>query len=245
MEQDPKISVITVCRNARHALEKTVESVRGQSYDNIEYIVIDGASTDGSSEYLESLGDKIDILVSEPDRGIYDAMNKGIARASGEWLIFMNAGDTFASDDTLDSIFSTPDDYSEYGIIYGDVIKTGIDGIPRRKKAEPPHNSHRMFFCHQSSLIRRSDALSTPFDTRYSMSADLCQMKTLLKRGVKFKQISLPIAVFDTSGVSNARRSDGLRENITIVCRTDSLFTKIRLLPRLYIPYILCRLRGK
>ncbi len=245
MEQDPKISVITVCRNARHALEKTIKSVKGQSYGNIEYIVIDGASTDGSSEYLESLGDKIDILVSEPDRGIYDAMNKGIARASGEWLIFMNAGDTFASDNTLDSIFSSPDDYSGYGIIYGDVIKTGIDGIPRRKKAEPPHNSHRMFFCHQSSLIRRTDALSTPFDTRYRMSADLCQMKTLLKKGVKFKQIGMPIAVFDTSGVSNSRRSDGLRENIAIVSRTDSLFSKIKLLPRLYIPYILCRLRGK
>ncbi len=245
MEQDPKISVITVCRNARNALEKTIKSVKGQSYGDIEYIVIDGASTDGSSEYLESLGDKIDILVSEPDRGIYDAMNKGIARASGEWLIFMNAGDTFASDNTLDSIFSSPDDYSGYGIIYGDVIKTGIDGIPRRKKAEPPHNSHRMFFCHQSSLIRRTDALSTPFDTRYRMSADLCQMKTLLKKEGKFKQIGMPIAVFDTSGVSNSRRSDGLRENIAIVSRTDSLFSKIKLLLRLYIPYILCRLRGK
>lgn len=245
MEQSPKISVITVCRNALGPLKKTVESVIRLSYDNIEYVVIDGASTDGSREYLESLGDKIDILVSEPDKGIYDAMNKGIARASGEWLIFMNAGDTFADDKTLSSIFSAPADYSGYGIIYGDVIKTGADGMPRRKIAEPPHNSHRMFFCHQSSFIRRTDAISTPFDTRYRMSADLCQMKTLLRNGVKFKQIDLPVSVFDTSGVSNSRRSDGLRENIAIVCRTDTLFTKIKLLPRLYIPYILCRLRGK
>lgn len=245
MEQSPKISVITVCRNALGALEKTAESVGRQTYGNIEYIVIDGASTDGSREYLESLGDKIDILVSEPDKGIYDAMNKGIARASGEWLIFMNAGDTFAGDDTLTSIFDAPNDFSDYGIIYGDVIKVGADGIPRQKRAEKPHNCHRMFFCHQSSFIRRTVAVATPFDTRYRMSADLCQMKTLIRKGIRFKQIELPVANFDTSGVSNARRSDGLRENISIVSRTDSLISKIKLLPRLYIPYLLCRLRGK
>lgn len=241
----PKISVITVCRNALEPLKKTVASVVSQTYGNIEYVVVDGASTDGSREYLESLGDKIDVLISEPDKGIYDAMNKGIARASGEWLIFMNAGDTFAGTDGLNHIFYNPSDYDGYGVIYGNVIKVGADGISHEKTAEPPHNSHRMFFCHQSSFIRRSEALSTPFDTRYRMSADLCQMKTLLKKGVKFKQINMPIAVFDTSGVSNTRRSAGLRENISIVCRNDSLAAKIKLLPRLYIPYILCRLRGK
>ncbi len=245
MEQSPRISVITVCRNALNALTKTVESVGRQSYGNVEYIVIDGASTDGSREYLESLGNKIDILVSEPDKGIYDAMNKGIAKASGEWLIFMNAGDTFADDNTLSSIFSTSGDLSDYGIIYGDVVKIGADGVPHRKHAEKPHNSHRMFFCHQSSFIRRDVARSTPFDTRYRMSADLCQMKTLIRKGIKFKQIDLPVAIFDTSGVSNARRSDGLRENISIVSRTDSPLSRIKLLPRLYIPYLLCRLRGK
>ena len=101
--------------------------------------------------------------ISEPDKGIYDAMNKGIRMAEGEWVIFMNAGDVFASDDTLSKVFSVERDAD---VIYGDVIKG--DSI---KKAESPHNGHRMYFCHQSAFVRTSCLKEFPFDIQHRMSA--------------------------------------------------------------------------
>lgn len=245
MEQSPKISVVTVCRNSLPLLRVTVGSVISQSYGNVEYIVVDGASTDGTPKYVRSLGGKVAIFVSEPDNGIYDAMNKAIAHATGEWIIFMNAGDTFYSVDTLRQVFDSGGGYDGFGVVYGDVAKLQPDGSYAVKQAEPPHNSHRMFFCHQSAFYRRDNLLAMPFDVRHRMSADIHQVKRLLAAGVRFKQLHLPIAVFDTSGVSNVRRSDGLRDNIRVVRELDPFATQCRLLPRLCIPYLLCRLRGK
>src|SRR5690348_8623089 len=96
-----KISVITVCYNAAHLLRKTIESVLEQDYEPLEYIIVDGASEDDSKSVFESYGDGIDLVVSEPDSGIYDAMNKGIALSGGELIIFLNAGDYFVSKDAL------------------------------------------------------------------------------------------------------------------------------------------------
>lgn len=239
------VTVVTVCRNALPLLRKTVESVVSQTFPDIEYVVIDGSSTDGTKEYVKSLGDKVDVFISEPDNGIYDAMNKGIANAHGEWIIFMNAGDTFYSDDTVAQVFGG-EDYSEYGVVYGDVAKKVGDAEELIvKKASAPHNSHRMFFCHQSAFYRREDLKHTLFDTRHRMSADIHQVKRLYKSGVKFCQLDMPIAIFDTSGVSNVRRSTGLRDNISVVNELDPFLTRLRLLPKLYIPYLVCRLRHK
>lgn len=98
--EEVKISVITVCYNAVDTLEKTIQSVLEQTYHNIEYIIIDGGSTDGTVEIIHRYVDYLAYWVSEPDRGIYDAMNKGIERATGEWVNFMNAGDYFYNYDT-------------------------------------------------------------------------------------------------------------------------------------------------
>ena len=98
------VTVVTVCRNVKSSLEKTMNSLLHQSYAHIDYVIIDGASTDGTPEMLgKTEGIR---WISEPDKGIYDAMNKGIRMAEGEWVIFMNAGDVFASDDTLSKVFS-------------------------------------------------------------------------------------------------------------------------------------------
>ena len=97
----PKFSVITVTYNAEKVLEDTVQSVISQTYHHVEYIIIDGASKDGTLEIVDRYRDRIHQLVSEPDKGLYDAMNKGIALATGDYLCFLNAGDSFHEDDTL------------------------------------------------------------------------------------------------------------------------------------------------
>lgn len=233
----PRVTVVTVCRNAIEALQKTMANVEAQSYDNMEYIVVDGASTDGTPELLAHYEGRLTGFVSEPDNGIYDAMNKGAAMATGEWLIFMNAGDTFAANDVIERVFEEP---RSADVIYGDVIKNGV-----MKKAEPPHNGHRMFFCHQSSFVRKAVFEDFPFDTSHCLSADFKQMKQLYLAGKQFLRLDFPVADFDTHGLSNTKRSVGLRDNIKVICETDQLKDQLRLLPRLCFVWLLCRLRGK
>lgn len=128
-EMNNKLSVITICRNCRDDLERTVQSVVAQTYANLEYIVIDGGSTDGTMQILEAYKEQIDTIISEPDDGIYDALNKGIKVASGEWIICLNAGDTFTSEHILADVFKSPIAtttsflYSDFWLCYGNGTK--------------------------------------------------------------------------------------------------------------------------
>ena len=231
------VTIITVCRNHAQELERTIRSVESQTWQEKEYLVIDGASTDDSLDVIKAHEASITRWVSEPDQGIYDAMNKGVKMAQGEWVIFMNAGDTFAGDDTLQRVFGSPQDAD---VIYGDVIKGELV-----KKAEAPRNAHRMFYCHQSAFVRTSCLREFPFDIRHRMSADFKQVKQLFLSGKRFRQLDFPVANFDTQGVSNRNRSAGLYDNIQVIRETDRLWEQVRLLPRLWITYLICRIRGK
>ncbi|MCM1110075.1 MAG: glycosyltransferase [Clostridium sp.] len=235
----PKVSVVTVCYNDREGLELTVRNVARQDYPNLEYIVVDGGSTDGSRELLDRYASSITRSVSEPDCGIYDAMNKGVAMASGEFVIFMNAGDRFAADDVVCRVFAQAE-ARRGDVVYGDVIKGGVV-----KRAGEPKNCHRMFFCHQCCFGRRQLLLDTPFDTAHRMSADFKWVKSMIRQGRRFVRTDVAVADFDTSGVSNRCRSAGLLDNIRVVREMDTPAERLRLLPRLIFPYILCRLRGK
>ncbi len=104
----PKVSVITVCYNSQLVIEETIKSVVGQDYPNLEYIIIDGGSNDSTLDIIKKYKDKVDIMISEPDDGVYNAMNKGIDLATGIWLNFMNAGDCFADPGVLKRVFSNP-----------------------------------------------------------------------------------------------------------------------------------------
>lgn len=115
-----KISVITVCYNCVEEIERTLLSVLSQTYDAIEYIIIDGGSNDGTLDIIKKYSDRIKYWVSEPDNGIYDAMNKGITAATGSYLNFMNAGDMFVSCDTVSELFKHHTDES---ILYGNIIR--------------------------------------------------------------------------------------------------------------------------
>ena len=231
------VTIITVCRNHAQELERTIRSVESQTWQEKEYLVIDGASTDDTLDVIKAHEASITRWVSEPDQGIYDAMNKGVKMAQGEWVIFMNAGDTFAGDDTLQKVFRSPQDAD---VIYGDVIKGELV-----KKAEAPRNAHRMFYCHQSAFVRTSCLREFPFDIRHRMSADFKQVKQLFLSGKRFRQLDFPVANFDTQGVSNRNRSAGLYDNIQVIRETDRLWEQVRLLPRLWITYLICRIRGK
>ena len=235
---NPKISVITVCYNSLDMLKKTMQSVDSQTYDNFEYIIVDGNSTDGTPDYLKTYGGKITKYVSESDNGIYDAMNKGVKMSEGDYVIFLNAGDLFADDTTLQQIF---DGYSyDADVIYGDVIKNG-----KVKTAEKTHNAHKMYFCHQCCFTKLECLLQFPFDIKYKMSADFNFFKILTLNNKTFKQLDIPVAIFDTTGVSNAKRSKGLKENIEVVKEHDNFYNKLKLLPRLYFVYWYAKLRGK
>ena len=238
----PTVSVVMVTYNAGLLADKTLTNLAEQDYPNMEIVVIDGRSTDDTVPIIErhaaSLG-AVMRWVSEPDGGIYDAMNKGSLMATGEWVIFMNAGDVFASADVLRRIFAHGQPDAD--VLYGDVIKDGM--VKRAPYTYYPY--HRMLFCHQCVLTRRQMLLQTPFDTRHKLSADLKLFLMLYQRGARFHHVGLPMAIFDTGGVSNTQRSRGLRDNISVVCETIPMPQRIKFVARLAVPYLMCRLRGR
>lgn len=144
------ISIVTVCYNCKEDLETTIKSVAAQTYKNIEYIIVDGASTDGTKELLEKYKTNIQICISEPDDGIYDAMNKGIAHSHGEWLLFMNAGDTFCDANVLQNIFNEPIP-EEKKFIYSDYYFRHNNGNLEKKLTDRDMG----IVHHQSAIYKR------------------------------------------------------------------------------------------
>lgn len=147
----PTISVITVCRNAEKSIEKTIQSVVNQSFNDYEYLIIDGGSIDNTVSIIEKYSDRISFYVSELDNGIYDAMNKGIRKATGEWLIFMNAGDMFANEYVLNDLFSSKIPLNKsflYSDIYG--LRPNGERILRLLSFEKGN------LIHQAVIYRRS-----------------------------------------------------------------------------------------
>ena len=237
---EPVITIITVCRNVLKDLQRTFESVKSQTFSDYEYIIVDGASTDGTAEWLTKQQNCT--WVSEPDKGIYDAMNKGVHMAHGQWIIFLNAGDTFFSHETLQETipYLTP----AYGLIYGDIVKLR-HGELIVKKAEEPHNAHRMFFCHQALFTRKDLLQSTPFDITHTLSADFKFVKQMYKNNIPMLHAPIIIAHFDTTGASNQRVNKGLKDNIAVIKELDNFGERLRLIPRLRFKILWNKLRGK
>ena len=150
----PLISIITVVYNDIDSIEKTISSVLSQTYTNIEYIVIDGNSTDGTVEIINKYDNQISYWISEDDKGIYDAMNKGILNVNGEWINFMNSGDFFYDNDVISKIFTEEKDYENVSIIYGDHQIRRLEHS-EIFKALPLHLFWKcMPFSHQSMFIK-------------------------------------------------------------------------------------------
>lgn len=240
-ENKPLFSIVTVVFNGEAFIEKTLQSVLNQSFSNFEYIIIDGNSQDKTLSIVKKYINRIDTLISEHDLGIYNAMNKGAKMASGNFTLFLNCGDTFADENTLQKIADTITD-QEYDVIYGNVLKYSKNELVE-KKAEKPGNKHRMYFCHQSCVIRTSVLKTNLFDEKYTMSSDYKLFKCLYKNNATFCQVDFPIAIFDTSGVSNTNRSKGLLENIKIINECDKRIEWLRLMTRILPSYLTAKIK--
>ncbi len=232
-KQQPFITVVTICYNSKNHIKETITSVLNQSYSNKEYIIIDGASTDGTLEIIEPFRKHIDIFISEPDNGIYHAMNKAVSKSSGEWVIFMNAGDVFVDNSILKQVSYSLN--KDIDVLYGDIL------VLKNKKLEvkeaPPeiNDFHRMPFCHQAVFTSTSLLKEYPFDEKYHLSADFKFYKQLQLNNFRFQKTPIPITVYDRTGISNSQRTKGLSENIAIIKEVDNWKQKLLLLPRLYL----------
>jgi glycosyltransferase involved in cell wall biosynthesis len=198
---NPKISIITVCFNCKDDIEDTIISVTEQKYSNIEYIIIDGGSTDGTLDIIRKYDSQIDLFISEPDNGIFDAMNKGIKAATGIWMNFMNAGDRFYDGNVLSRInFS---DYPEHGLIYGNTeYKIGI-----RKPFPISSLSYGLIMaCHQSMFFNK-DILKANlnYSNRFILINEFDLVCRIIKNGFKHQYIDVTIAHFIGGGISTKK----------------------------------------
>jgi len=201
----PLVTVVTVARNCCEFLEGTIRSVLGQTYKNIEYIVIDGGSTDGSVEILRQYADRIDQWLSEADNGIYEAMNKGAALAAGEWIIFMNAGDRFYDNEVVSRVFSR--DCSCYDLMYGDEELDYGGRFAKILKAGSAEDLWKgMQFSHQSVFVRTALVLRTGFNTDNTIGADFEMIYRLKQEGRTFLHLDETVAVTQAGGLSDTKR---------------------------------------
>lgn len=167
-----KITVVTVTYNAQSFLESTLQNIKNQNYSNIEYIVIDGGSSDATVDIIKKYEQSITYWISQPDKGIYDAMNKAIDKASGEWIIFMNAGDTFYSNDSIEKFLQDVNVNTE---LYNGAINF-IDSMTGEEKVRFPHGLEKVWITvpcwHQASFIKTSLMKEYKYSLEYKIAGD-------------------------------------------------------------------------
>lgn len=233
---NPKISIVTVCFNAVETIETTIRSVIYQSYDNIEYIIIDGASTDGTVEVISKYRDKIAYFISESDNGIYDAMNKGVNCASGDWINFMNSGDVFYNNGVLSEISSRLRDGD---IIYGDTMLSFSVGTKLKKPYPLEEIVDKMVFGHQATFVRVDYHKKHLFDTSYKSSADYNFFREAYLSGVSFMYYPITIVSYCAEdGFSIQNRLLSMREDAKIKGIDRSLKWKVNYLRFIAQTYI-------
>lgn len=219
-----KISVITIVYNGQDIIERTIKGVLAQTYrKNVEYIVIDGASTDNTLDIIKRYESDIDLIVSEPDKGIYDAMNKGVNLASGEWISFINADDTFADDDVLANVISMVEDSDD--VVYGSTDFISEDDELIFKDSPKPIETivDSMPFCHQAALIKSSLIKELKFDTTFKIIADFDSFLRAYLLGAKFRGVDLTISSFRWGGLSTTSVFSSAIETIYSILRNTSL----------------------
>lgn len=234
-----KLSVITVCYNDKSGLTRTLESVDRQTCKEFQYIVIDGASEDGSCELLAQYGEMIDYKVSEKDNGIYNAMNKGIAQADGEYCLFLNAGDSFYSDDTIENVLPLLEGAD---FISGDTLCTFADGRHDVWSAVSQPTTYLMAvysLSHQATFIRTSLLKQRPYREDLRIVSDWEQMFfELIIKDRTYKKIEKFVCRFAQGGVSSSQKENREKERRKVL---DEHFSK-RMQHDLVHPNLLVRI---
>ena len=235
LDSRPLVSVITVVYNDANGLERTIQSIQSQTYSNIEHVIIDGASTDGTTDIIKKYQNGIAYWISEPDKGLYDAMNKGLRASSGDYVWFMNAGDLIHTDDTCTQIFAGARALAD--IYYGDTMI--VDGNYQElglRRLRPPENltwksfMKGMLVCHQAILVKKS--LADEYDKRYSHSADFDWVIKALKKASIVKNTNIIIASFLDGGHSKQNIRSSLKERFHSMSRHYGLLpTLMRHIP--------------
>lgn len=201
-----KITVVTVCFNAVNEIEETMLSVLGQTYTDIEYIVIDGGSTDGTVDIIKKYADRLAYWVSEPDKGIFDAMNKGISYATGEYINFMNAGDRFYSSKVISSFFSNRKSYPDF--IAGIAVLNKKSFLPHIW--EPIRENFKLEevinggACNHQSCFIKHEVIADGYAPEYGLIADnLFFLEKVAFGKSSYERNLKPVAIYNTCGFSN------------------------------------------
>lgn len=246
MEKSPLISIITVSYNVENTIEETILSVINQDFQSFEYIVIDGGSKDNTLEIIKKYEDRITLWVSEPDKGIYDAMNKGVRLAKGTWINFMNAGDSFFNLTVFRSVFS---ENRNSDIIYGDNMLNYEWGKILLAPDDINNISKHMVFGHQTVFMKKDILLKYPFDCSFKIAADYNLFYKLYKENFLFEYVPQCICLFSaTDGVSSNNPLDVFKEYSRInshdekselYLRLKLLALKLRLIVRQFVLFFL------
>ncbi|RYE32849.1 MAG: glycosyltransferase [Sphingobacteriaceae bacterium] len=215
----PLLSVITVVFNNEKDIERTMLSVLNQTYQNIEYLIIDGKSTDKTVKIIQNYQDRLAVFISEKDNGIYEAMNKGLAKASGDYVIFMNSGDEFYEKDTVKTVFASAPDADIY---YGETEMLGqnLENLGQRRHKVPANFTWRDFkygmsVSHQAIFIRRK--LVENYDLQYQLSSDIDWILSAAKKARKIVNVHLYVAKYLVGGQSKKRHLQSLQERFAIM----------------------------
>jgi putative colanic acid biosynthesis glycosyltransferase len=208
------VSVITVVRNDCDALRKTHDSLVAQLFRDFEWVIVDGASTDGTAEYALSIRTSDTQVVSEKDRGIFDAMNKGIDRAAGTFVIFLNAGDVFAGERTLLDLAPLLSGPEPIDLLYGDSLERFGSARPVYKPTRGQESvNYGMFCCHQSIFYRRAAIDDLRYDAGFRIAGDYDFTARFLKRTKNIYRIPMAVSIFDLTGASTQLEHVGRYEN--------------------------------
>ena len=222
----PKFSIITLTYNAGKVLEDTIQSVVFQTYRNVEYIIVDGGSTDNTLDVVHKYQERISKVISEPDKGLYDAMNKGIRMATGDYLCFLNAGDELHENETLQKIVFTLKGKELPDVIYGETAIVDEEGhfLHMRRLSTPEHLHWKSFkegmlVCHQAFFARRELALANPYDLRYRFSADFDWCIRIMKQSKNLHNTHLTLIDYLNEGMTTQNHKASLKERFRIMTK--------------------------
>jgi len=240
-----KISIVTVCFNSQATIRDTIESVVNQTYPDIEYIIVDGASTDGTLSIIDEYKDRISTVVSEPDRGIYDAMNKGVALATGDFIGILNSDDIFVDNTVIEKLVQFLQKNPGLDGSYGDLVfvkRNDINIITRTysSKIFSPGKIRFGIMCPHPTFYAKKELFDEigSYDISFPIAADFDLIARFITRGAKFGRLSLVMVKMREGGVSTSGFFQRIAQNFELVraCKKNGIYTNI-LMIAMKVPY--------